>query len=94
MITNAGGTLAKRKSARVRRDEARRTAERFAPEAGGWDVVLETEDEAEFRAHLHRLRSSEPRLDESSLRVDTFCGRGEQPTVRRLSRFVPHPADQ
>ncbi|MFE3140127.1 hypothetical protein [Streptomyces scopuliridis] len=53
-------------------------------------MTFETRDKAELRAHLHRLR--EERVDGSTIRIDMLCGRLEQPTVYRLSRFVADPA--
>lgn len=75
---------------RRQRDEgaARRAAGRFAPGAGHWEVVFETRDEKEWHAHLRRLRGTEQGFDWSATRVDTFCGRLEQPTTYRLSVFV------
>ncbi|MFJ4840229.1 hypothetical protein [Streptomyces sp. NPDC088746] len=56
---------------------------------GRWEVLLETQDEADFRDRLRRLR--EARTDESLIRIDTLCGRLVQPTTYRLSRFVAGP---
>jgi hypothetical protein len=56
---------------------------------GHWEVLLETGDETELRAALHRMRAEHPQLDPSMLRTDTFCGRLQYPTSYRLSRFVP-----
>ncbi len=53
-------------------------------------MIFETRDEAEFRAHLHRLR--EARIDGSMLQIDTLCGRLVQPTAYRLSQFLTDPA--
>ncbi|MGW2276578.1 hypothetical protein [Streptomyces sp. NPDC001770] len=66
--------------------ERRRTAARTAPEAGRWDLVLETSDRAELRSHLCRLR--EAGVDEALIRIDHLCGRLEQESFYRLSRFV------
>jgi hypothetical protein len=54
-------------------------------------VRFETQDAAEFRAHLHRLRSADVRIDWTMTRIDTLCGRLVQPTTYRLSVFVPAP---
>ncbi|MFF8618883.1 hypothetical protein [Streptomyces sp. NPDC015350] len=43
-------------------------------------------------AHLRRLRAGEGRIDWSTTRVDTFCGRLVRPTTYRLSPFVSDPA--
>nr|WP_203643855.1 hypothetical protein [Streptomyces sp. SID14478] len=64
----------------------RRQDARNAPDAGRWEVVLETQDEAELRAHLRGLRAA--RTDESTLRVETLCRRPARLTSYRLSRFV------
>ncbi|MYT92751.1 hypothetical protein GTY40_17100 [Streptomyces sp. SID8359] len=73
---------------RRRRQDAgrRRSAARTAPDAGQWEVVLETSDQAEVRAHLRRLRESG--VDESLIRIDTLCRRPVELSTYRLSRFV------
>lgn len=61
--------------------------------AGRWEVVFETQDEADWRAYVRRVRAGRE-VDLSMLRLDTLCGRSVQPTTYRLSRFVPcddHP---
>ncbi|MFI6037485.1 hypothetical protein ACIBBD_25575 [Streptomyces sp. NPDC051315] len=78
-----------RKRKRQRQDEAQRAAARFAPAAGRWEVLFETRDESEWRAHMRRLRASDTRIDWTAVRVDTLCGRLTQPTTFRLSLFVP-----
>ncbi|GLX19736.1 MULTISPECIES: hypothetical protein [Streptomyces] len=80
-----------RKRKRGRQDEARRTAARFAPGAGRWDVLFETQDASEFQDRVRRLRESDPEIDWSAVRGDTFCGRLIHPTTYRLSLFVPEP---
>ncbi|MFE5587479.1 hypothetical protein [Kitasatospora sp. NPDC056531] len=70
----------------------RRAADRFAPGAGRWDVLFETQDESEWRAHIHGLRASETQIDWTAVRMDTFCGRLMQPTTYRRSLFVPNAA--
>ncbi|MEW1776698.1 hypothetical protein [Streptomyces sp. NPDC086777] len=77
------------KRRRQHRDERQRAADRFAPEAGRWEVLFETQDAPEWREHMRRLRASDTRIDWSATRVDTFCGRLTQPTTYRLSLFVP-----
>lgn len=80
-----------RKRKRRQHDERQRAAARFAPAAGHWEVLFETQDESEWRAHIHRLRASDKRIDWTAMRMDTFCGRLTQPTTYRLSLFVPGP---
>ncbi|MEV1061746.1 hypothetical protein [Streptomyces sp. NPDC050263] len=61
-----------------------------APQAvGRWEALFETQDEPEFRTELRRLRAEHPEIDETAIRVDTFCGRSTHPTTYRLSVFVP-----
>lgn len=60
------------------------------PDAGQWEVVVETPDQAEMYTGLRRLR--EAGLDGSMIRVDTLCGRLAVPTTYRLSRFMTDPA--
>jgi hypothetical protein len=55
-------------------------------------VIFESRDQAELHAHLGRLR--EARVDESTIRIDTLCGRLVHPTTYRLSRFVANPASE
>ncbi|MFF9870038.1 hypothetical protein ACF1G0_32400 [Streptomyces sp. NPDC013953] len=55
-------------------------------------MIFETQDEAEWRAHLRGLRAGEERIDWAMTRIDTLCGRLVQPTTYRLSLFVPDPA--
>lgn len=64
-------------------------AARTAPGTGRWVVVLETQDEWEWRDRFSRLQSGENPIDWSRTRIDTFCGRGTYPTTHRLSLFVP-----
>ncbi|MYV65401.1 hypothetical protein GT043_05475 [Streptomyces sp. SID2131] len=76
---------------RRRQEDARqRLAARTAPDAGQWEVVIETLDQAEMRTRLRRLR--EAGVDESMIRIDTLCGRLGVPTTYRLSRFMADPA--
>lgn len=77
---------------RRRRQDAgrRRSASRTAPDAGQWEVVLETTGQAEVRAHLRRLR--EAGVDESLIRIDTLCRRPLELSTWRLSRFVEDTA--
>ncbi|PWJ03693.1 hypothetical protein DKG34_31600 [Streptomyces sp. NWU49] len=70
-------------------DEAQLTAARFAPDAGRWEVLFETRDEAEWHAHLRRLRASDTRIDWTATRADRLCGRLTRPTTFRLGLFVP-----
>ncbi len=66
-----------------------RAAARFAPDAGRWEVLFETQDESEWHAHIRRLRASDTQIDRAAMRVDRLCGRLTQPTTFRLSLFVP-----
>ncbi|MGW1354198.1 hypothetical protein ACWCQE_33710 [Streptomyces sp. NPDC002409] len=45
----------------------------------------------QWHARLRRLRAGEERIDWSTTRVDTFCGRLVRPTTYRLSLSVPDP---
>ncbi|MFD4692263.1 hypothetical protein [Streptomyces sp. NPDC058463] len=79
---------------RKRKREAARRAAAYPGRAGRWEVVFETQDEAEWQAYVRRVRDSRETADPSELRLDTLCGRSVQPTTYRLSRFVPcddHP---
>ncbi|MFI1065705.1 hypothetical protein ACH4TC_27870 [Streptomyces spororaveus] len=69
-----------------------RLAARTAPDVGRWEVVFETRDRAELRAHLRRLQ--EARIDGSVIRTDTLCGRLAHETTYWLSRFVADPASE
>ncbi|MCD9878709.1 hypothetical protein [Streptomyces guryensis] len=77
-----------RKRKHREREERRHAAERDALEPGHWKVVFETQDESEWRAQLRRLRATDRRMNWSTARVDTLCGRLRQPTTYRLSVFV------
>ncbi|MEU6222043.1 hypothetical protein ABZ845_31795 [Streptomyces sp. NPDC047022] len=79
-----------RKRRRHQQDEVQRAAARFARDAGRWEVLFETQDEAEWHAHIRRLRASDTQIDWTSVRVDRLCGRLTQPTMFRLSLFVPN----
>ncbi|PSJ26184.1 hypothetical protein B7P34_24190 [Streptosporangium nondiastaticum] len=81
-----------RKRRRQQQKDAQRAADRFAPDAGHWQVLFETQDESEWRAHIRRLRASDPQIDWTAVRIDTLCGRLVQPTTYRLSLFVPRIA--
>ncbi|MFD3972445.1 hypothetical protein [Streptomyces cyaneofuscatus] len=70
--------------------EPRPPAGRFAPEAGHWSVLFETQDASEHRAYVRRLRAEGPGIDWSAVRMETLCGRLKQPTTYRLSLFVPN----
>ncbi|MET7366413.1 hypothetical protein ABZS61_11375 [Streptomyces sp. NPDC005566] len=78
---------------RKRKREAAGRAAAESGRAGRWEVVFETQDEADWRAYVRRVRAGRE-VDLSMLRLDTLCGRSVQPTTYRLSRFVPcddHP---
>ncbi|MEU0343584.1 hypothetical protein ABZ092_32685 [Streptomyces bobili] len=79
-----------RKRRRQQQDEVRRAAARFAPDEGHWEVLFETQDEAEWHARVRRLRASDTQIDWTAVRVDRLCGRQTQPTTFRLSLFVPN----
>ncbi|MEU8678748.1 hypothetical protein [Streptomyces sp. NPDC048560] len=49
-------------------------------------MIFESQDRAELRVRLRRLR--EAQVDESMIRIDVLCGRSVQPTTYRLSWFV------
>ncbi|MFE0606200.1 hypothetical protein ACFW2T_06330 [Streptomyces sp. NPDC058892] len=78
-----------RKRKRRQAAERQRLAARTAPDAGQWELIFESQDEAGLRAHLRRLRESG--IDESMIRIDVLCGRLVQPTTYRLSQFVADP---
>ncbi|MET8828035.1 hypothetical protein ABZX40_21460 [Streptomyces sp. NPDC004610] len=93
VLTSAGdsGQVPGQGKRRRRQEDARqRIAARTAPDAGQWEVVVETRDQAEMRTRLRRLR--EAGVDGSMIRIDTLCGRLGLPTTYRLSRFVTDPA--
>ncbi|ARF75007.1 hypothetical protein B7C62_24300 [Kitasatospora albolonga] len=74
-----------------KRKRQQRVAGRGSLGAGRWEVLLETQDESEWHAHLRLLRAGRERIDWSMTRVDTCCGRLMQATTYRLSLFVPGP---
>ncbi|MGW5434493.1 hypothetical protein ACWET9_46520 [Streptomyces sp. NPDC004059] len=88
---DAGSMPGQRKRKRKQADERQRADARFAPDTGHWEVLFETQDESEWRAHIHRLRASDEQIDWTAVRLDTLCGRLAQPTTYRLSLFVPSP---
>ncbi|MEV7325089.1 hypothetical protein [Streptomyces sp. NPDC093970] len=55
-------------------------------------MVVETQDEAEMRTRLRRLR--EAGVDGDLIRIDILCGRLALPTTYRLSRFVTDPTPE
>lgn len=75
---------------RKRKREAARRAAADPRSAGRWEVVFETQDEAEWRAYARSVRDRRETADPSTLRLDTLCGRSVHPTTYRLSRFVPY----
>ncbi|MFF3446398.1 hypothetical protein ACFYXJ_04550 [Streptomyces sp. NPDC002667] len=81
-----------RKRKRRQEAERRRTAARTALDAGRWEVVFETHDQAELREHALHLRKTG--TAESMIRIDMLCGRLVHPTAYRLSRFVPDPTHE
>ncbi|MBJ6636840.1 hypothetical protein H4K36_00645 [Streptomyces sp. DHE7-1] len=78
------------KRRRRQEDTRQRLAARTAPDAGQWEVVVETQDQAEMRTRLRRLRKAG--VGGEMIRIDTLCGRLALPTTYRLSRFVMDPA--
>jgi hypothetical protein len=88
---DAGPMPGQRKRRGQQQDGAQRAAARFAPDAGYWEVLFETQDESEWHAHIRRLRASDMQIDWTAVRMDTLCGRLTQPTTFRLSLFVPKP---
>jgi hypothetical protein len=74
---------------RQRQGPRRRPAGASTLEAGSWEVLFETQEESEWRAHLRGLRAAGGQIDWAMTRIDTFCGRLIQPTTYRLSLFVP-----
>ncbi|MFJ5120778.1 hypothetical protein [Kitasatospora sp. NPDC088548] len=91
-VSDAGPMPGQRKRRRQQQDEMQRAAARFAPDTGSWEVLFETQDEPEWRAHLRRLQASDTQIDWTAVRIDTFCGRLTQPTTYRLSLFVSNAA--
>ncbi|GAA5605765.1 hypothetical protein [Streptomyces griseus] len=81
-----------RKRGRRQEDARQRIAARTTPDAGRWEVVVETRDQAEMRTRLRRLQ--EAGVDGATIRIDTLCGRLELPTTYRLSHFVTDPAQE
>ncbi|MFJ6405836.1 hypothetical protein ACIQK9_09970 [Streptomyces hydrogenans] len=71
-----------------RRQEAasRRAAALTTPDAGRWQVLIETRDRAELQAHTRSLQ--EARVDASLIRIDVLCRRPTEQSTYRLSRFV------
>lgn len=81
-----------KKRKQKRQQEGRERAARFAPEAGRWEVLIETQDASDLRVRARRLRAGNRRIDWSAVRLDTLCGRLTHPTTYRLSLFVPTAA--
>ncbi|KIF78768.1 hypothetical protein QR77_12380 [Streptomyces sp. 150FB] len=78
---------------RQRQDQGRRATGSPAFEVGRWEVLFETQEESEYRAHLRGLRAAGGQIDWAMTRIDMLCGRLSQPTTYRLSLFVPDPED-
>ncbi|RDI29615.1 hypothetical protein DFR72_10532 [Lentzea flaviverrucosa] len=77
-------------------EASRRLAARTAPGTGRWVVHFETQDHAEYREYVRRLRAVPEqagltRADLEVARLDALCGREVHPTTYRLSVFVPNP---
>ncbi|WP_310726735.1 hypothetical protein [Streptomyces sp. N2A] len=90
LASDSGLVPGQEKRRRRQQAESQRLAARTAPDAGQWEVIVETRDETEMRTQLHRLR--EAGIEGSMIRIDTLCGRLALPTTYRLSRFVTDPA--
>lgn len=88
--SDSGQVPGQEKRRRRQEDARQRLAARTPPDAGQWEVVVETPDQAEMRTRLRRLR--EAGVDGSMIRIDTLCGRLAVPTTYRLSRFITDPA--
>lgn len=88
--SDSGQVPGQGKRRRRQEDARQRLAARTGQDAGQWEVVVETPDQAEMRTRLRRLR--EAGVDASMIRIDTLCGRLAVPTTYRLSRFMTDPA--
>ncbi|BFV59590.1 hypothetical protein KCMC57_up46940 [Kitasatospora sp. CMC57] len=73
---------------RKQREQEARRRHAAAYANARWEVIYETQDYSEWQAYVRRLRA-ERLYDESSLRIDTLCGRLQHPTTYRLSAAVP-----
>ncbi|GAA2558188.1 hypothetical protein GCM10010423_70030 [Streptomyces levis] len=89
LARDSGQVPGQGKRRRRQEDARQRLAARTAPDAGQWEVVVETPDRAEMRTRLRRLR--EAGVSGEMIRIDTLCGRLGLPTNYRLSRFVTDP---
>ncbi|MFJ7776260.1 hypothetical protein [Streptomyces yangpuensis] len=76
---------------RRRKERQRRHDERHRPEnvPGRWEPVFESQQDAELRDFLRRLRAEGTVTDPSRIRIDMFCGRLIHPTTYRVSIYVP-----
>ncbi|MFE1831102.1 hypothetical protein [Streptomyces yangpuensis] len=76
---------------RRRKERRRRHDERHRPEnvPGHWEPVFASQEDAELRDFLRRLRSEGTVTDATHIRIDTFCGRLIHPTTYRVSVYVP-----
>ncbi|MFE7564893.1 hypothetical protein [Kitasatospora sp. NPDC057500] len=81
-----------RRRKRQHHEASQRSAARFAPENGRWEVLLETGDESEFFAFVRRIHGPDSGIDRSAVRPDRFCAREPGRAWCRVSLFVPHPA--
>ncbi|WP_030965035.1 hypothetical protein [Streptomyces sp. NRRL S-378] len=77
-----------------RRKERQQRDERHGPERvpGRWEPRFESQEHAEVRDFLRRLRSEGTATDPAGIRIDTFCGRLTHPTSHRVSVYVPDPS--
>lgn len=83
------GPMPGQRKRRQRQDQGRRAGGASTLEGGRWEVLFETQEESEWRAHLRGLRAAGGQIDWAMTRIDTLCGRLSQPTTYRLSLFVP-----
>ncbi|WP_079250771.1 hypothetical protein [Streptomyces amritsarensis] len=63
------------------------TGRKPSPAAGS--RFYETQEQAELREFLRRLRDEGRVTDPAHIRIDTFCGRLTHPTAYRVSVYVP-----
>ncbi|MEV6678515.1 hypothetical protein AB0N09_16890 [Streptomyces erythrochromogenes] len=80
---------------RRRKQRQQRHDERHRPEnvPGRWEPLHETQEQAELREFLRRLRYEGGVTDPAHIRIDTFCGRLTHPTTYRVSVYVPDGRD-
>ncbi|MFB8395403.1 hypothetical protein [Streptomyces yangpuensis] len=76
---------------RRRKQRQRRHHERHRPEnvPGRWEPLFESQEHAELRDFLRRLRTEGTAIDPAHIRIDTLCGRAARPTTYQVSVYVP-----